>query len=96
MVEQNILLKQSDKLRKGCYLSIYLSIYISIYLSIYLYIYLSIYLCIYRSPSILVECLTPDFKGDLSCVSTVAHSGLDVYAHNIETVNKLQWYTPCI
>ncbi|WAR00230.1 LIAS-like protein [Mya arenaria] len=36
-------------------------------------------------PSMLVECLTPDFGGNLSCVETVAGSGLDVYAHNMET-----------
>jgi lipoic acid synthetase len=44
-----------------------------------------------RSPSILVECLTPDFQGDVDCISKVAVSGLDVYAHNIETVQDLQW-----
>ncbi|KAL4229833.1 hypothetical protein ACF0H5_010225 [Mactra antiquata] len=41
--------------------------------------------------SILVECLTPDFHGDLTGVETVARSGLDVYAHNVETVAELQW-----
>ncbi|RWS11256.1 lipoyl synthase: mitochondrial-like protein [Dinothrombium tinctorium] len=41
-------------------------------------------------PSILVECLTPDFRGDLSAVETVALSGLDVYAHNVETVEDYQ------
>jgi lipoic acid synthetase len=40
--------------------------------------------------SILVEALTPDFRGDLSLVEVVATSGLDVYAHNIETVERLQ------
>jgi len=44
------------------------------------------------SPSIYVECLTPDFAGDMSCVEEVAASGLDVYAHNIETVQSLQWF----
>lgn len=44
------------------------------------------------NPEILVECLTPDFAGDMDCVSTVAKSGLDVYAHNIETVESLQWF----
>jgi len=39
---------------------------------------------------ILVEALTPDFRGDLSLVEIVATSGLDVYAHNIETVERLQ------
>lgn len=38
----------------------------------------------------LVECLTPDFGGDLSCVQEIVESGLDVYAHNIETVPALQ------
>jgi len=38
----------------------------------------------------LVECLTPDFSGNLEHVSLVASSGLDVYAHNIETVEPLQ------
>jgi lipoic acid synthetase len=36
--------------------------------------------------STLVECLTPDFQGNLEHVSIVAGSGLDVYAHNMETV----------
>lgn len=41
-------------------------------------------------PSILVECLTPDFRGDLAAVRHLARSGLDVYAHNVETVERLQ------
>lgn len=41
-------------------------------------------------PEILVECLTPDFKGDEVAVKKVATSGLDVFAHNIETVRRLQ------
>lgn len=41
-------------------------------------------------PDILVECLTPDFRGDLAAVRHLAASGLDVYAHNIETVDRLQ------
>ena len=40
--------------------------------------------------NILVEALTPDFRGDLELVGKVATSGLDVYAHNIETVERLQ------
>lgn len=36
-----------------------------------------------------MECLAPDFRGNLECVKNVALSGLDVYAHNIETVEKL-------
>jgi lipoic acid synthetase len=43
-----------------------------------------------KMPSILVECLTPDFRGDLSLVEKVALSGLDVFAHNVETVDRLQ------
>ncbi|NWX99473.1 LIAS protein, partial [Nothoprocta ornata] len=43
-----------------------------------------------RNPKILVECLTPDFRGDLKAVEKVALSGLDVYAHNVETVPELQ------
>lgn len=38
----------------------------------------------------LVECLTPDFQGDLDAVRHLARSGLDVFAHNIETVERLQ------
>lgn len=36
-----------------------------------------------------MEALTPDFRGDLSAVSLLAKSGLDVYAHNVETVEAL-------
>lgn len=36
-----------------------------------------------------MECLVPDFRGDIKCIETIATSGLDVYAHNIETVEKL-------
>ena len=39
---------------------------------------------------LLVEALVPDFKGDLTGVRTVVASGLDVYAHNVETVPRLQ------
>lgn len=41
-------------------------------------------------PDIRVECLTPDFRGDLAAVKHLAASGLDVYAHNLETVERLQ------
>ncbi|WOH07526.1 hypothetical protein DCAR_0726956 [Daucus carota subsp. sativus] len=41
-------------------------------------------------PDIMVECLTSDFRGDLNAVSTLVHSGLDVFAHNVETVKRLQ------
>lgn len=43
----------------------------------------------FRAPHILVECLTGDFGGNLAGVALVASSGLDVYAHNIETVEAL-------
>ncbi|XP_068606766.1 lipoyl synthase, mitochondrial [Brachionichthys hirsutus] len=43
-----------------------------------------------RDRQILVECLTPDFRGDLAAVEKIALSGLDVYAHNVETVRELQ------
>lgn len=43
-----------------------------------------------RRPEILVECLTPDFRGDMYAVRNLAQSGLDVFAHNIETVAALQ------
>ena len=43
-----------------------------------------------KHPKILVECLTPDFRGDLKAIEKVALSGLDVYAHNVETVPELQ------
>lgn len=46
----------------------------------------------FRNPKIFVECLAPDFRGDVECVKTIAMSGLDVYAHNIETVEKLTPY----
>lgn len=42
-----------------------------------------------KAPSILVECLTGDYRGDTEMVSLVARSGLDVYAHNVETVEAL-------
>lgn len=39
-----------------------------------------------------MECLCPDFAGDKSAVDTVVSSGLDVFAHNIETVEALTPY----
>lgn len=42
-----------------------------------------------KAPAMLVECLTGDYAGDLEMVKLVATSGLDVYAHNIETVEAL-------
>ncbi|KAL1506029.1 hypothetical protein ABEB36_005465 [Hypothenemus hampei] len=45
-----------------------------------------------RNSNILVECLVPDFRGNLAQVQTIVDCGLDVYAHNIETVEKLTPY----
>jgi lipoic acid synthetase len=42
-----------------------------------------------KVPHLLVEALTPDFQGQLDLVTAVATSGLDVYAHNMETVERL-------
>ncbi|XP_052178414.1 lipoyl synthase 2, mitochondrial [Diospyros lotus] len=41
-------------------------------------------------PNMLIEALVPDFRGHAECVEKVAKSGLDVFAHNIETVEELQ------
>ncbi|GMH83121.1 hypothetical protein TrST_g8034 [Triparma strigata] len=43
-----------------------------------------------ESPEMLVEALTPDFQGNVDFIDKVATSGLDVYAHNVETVERLQ------
>jgi lipoyl synthase len=45
-----------------------------------------------KRPDLLVECLVSDFAGDLKAVETLSLSGLDVYAHNVETVRRLQKY----
>ena len=42
-----------------------------------------------KAPGMLVEALTGDYAGDLKMVTIVARSGLDVYAHNVETVEDL-------
>jgi lipoyl synthase len=42
-----------------------------------------------RNPGTAVEALTPDFAGDLAAVATVVNSGVDVFAHNLETVRRL-------
>lgn len=42
-----------------------------------------------KAPNMLVEALTGDYAGDLAGVKMVAQSGLDVYAHNVETVEAL-------
>jgi len=43
-----------------------------------------------RSPEMLVEVLSPDFSGDEEGVDRVIDSGVDVFAHNVETVEELQ------
>ncbi|KAM7209728.1 lipoic acid synthetase [Naviculisporaceae sp. PSN 640] len=45
-----------------------------------------------KKPDLLVEALTGDFAGNLDHVKLVAESGLDVYAHNVETVEGLTPY----
>jgi lipoyl synthase len=42
-----------------------------------------------KAPTMLVEVLTGDYAGDMEMVKLVAKSGLDVYAHNIETTEEL-------
>lgn len=42
-----------------------------------------------KAPQILVETLTGDFAGDLEMVEMVAKSGMDVFAHNMETTEAL-------
>ncbi len=42
-------------------------------------------------PKIIVEALVPDFRGDLDAIQVLVDSRLDVYAHNIETVERLQY-----
>ena len=41
------------------------------------------------NPSILVETLIPDFRGDVSALKRVIESGVAVLAHNVETVKRL-------
>lgn len=42
-----------------------------------------------RTPDVKVECLTPDFGGVESDIARVVDAGLDVFAQNIETVERL-------
>jgi len=42
-----------------------------------------------RRASLLVEALVPDFQGREDCVKTLVNSGVDVFAHNMETVKRL-------
>jgi lipoic acid synthetase len=43
-----------------------------------------------HEPELLVETLVPDFRAEESCLATIAASGADVLAHNVETVRRLQ------
>lgn len=42
-----------------------------------------------KKPELLVEALSPDFQGQTELIHAVATSGLDVFAHNMETVERL-------
>ena len=44
-----------------------------------------------RHPGVLVECLIPDFQGDPDLVRQIVDAEPDVIAHNVETVDRLQW-----
>ena len=46
-----------------------------------------------RNPATAVEALTPDFSGQKAAVATVVSAGLEVFAHNLETVRRL---TPAV
>lgn len=46
-----------------------------------------------KSPSLMVEVLTPDFRGRKDCIDQILHSRPDVFAHNVETVKRL---TPAV
>lgn len=41
-------------------------------------------------PGIMVEVLTPDFRGSRECIKAVVDANPDVFGHNIETVRRLQ------
>jgi lipoyl synthase len=42
------------------------------------------------TPQTQVEVLTPDFRGDRTCITTVVKAGPVCYNHNLETVHRLQ------
>lgn len=82
------------------YIQYYYFIHYIIYYFVVNIIWLFIYLCyiifykffIFRNPNIMIECLVPDFRGSADHVKTIVESGLDVFAHNVETVEKLTPY----
>ena len=43
-----------------------------------------------ENPNIMIEVLIPDFRGDEDCIRTIVEAKPDVFAHNIETVRRLQ------
>lgn len=45
-------------------------------------------------PAVTVELLTPDFRGDISSVRTVAGARPDIFGHNLETVPSLYYLRP--
>ena len=45
-----------------------------------------------NTPEVVVEALTPDFDGVLKSVESVVDSGLQVFAQNVETVERLTHY----
>ena len=44
-----------------------------------------------RDSDILIECLIPDFRGERRLVRKLIDADPDVIAHNVETVDRLQW-----
>lgn len=42
-----------------------------------------------RLPHVIVEVLTPDFKGKAECIGAVVDAGPEIYNHNIETIERL-------
>jgi lipoic acid synthetase len=43
-----------------------------------------------NNPQLIVEILTPDFRGERHLIDIVTNSKPDVFAHNVETVERLQ------
>jgi lipoic acid synthetase len=43
-----------------------------------------------QNPKTLIEVLTPDFRGNEKCIQTVLEAKPTVFAHNLETVKRLQ------
>lgn len=42
------------------------------------------------NPEIMIEVLVPDFRGNEDCIKTIVDAQPDVFAHNVETVRRLQ------